>query len=255
MNFGSHRVSIYFYFLIISICLIFGFLNKDIGANTSIQLHENGRSHKDEVERFLRGVYQKGRKDQEDAESVRRELARIEQAALNSVGIQDRYKVPSGSSIADKPIRKATTEYYTPPNVPTIEELRQQSQATEKQPAQGREEWALNKEIAKVGEWETVVTQPAANPALDVDDGNSSERKNNAESTAAHDQGAEFQDDDDDQEDLHHFKLKEKEYPADLDIAPETDQDSQEPLTFKKRKQSDSSSFKARKKKSLRKKD
>ncbi|KAI8637227.1 hypothetical protein BD408DRAFT_447800 [Parasitella parasitica] len=219
----------------------------------SIQLHENGRSHKDEVERFLRGVYQKGRKDQEDAESVRRELARIEQAALNSVGIQDRYKVPSGSSTADKPIRKATTEYYTAPNVPTIEELRQQSQTAEKQLVQGREEWALNKEIAKVGEWETVVAQPAANLALDDTDINV--RRNNAGSTATHDQNAEFQDDDEDQEDLHHFKIKEKEYPADLDIALEAGQDHKQPLTFKKRKQSDSTSFAPKKKKPLRKKD
>lgn len=44
----------------------------------SISLHENGRAHKDEVERFLRGVYQKGRQDQEDAENVRREIQRIE---------------------------------------------------------------------------------------------------------------------------------------------------------------------------------
>lgn len=173
------------------------------------------------------------------------------QAALNSVGIQDRYKSPSGSSSADKPIRKAT-EYYVSPNVPTIEELRQQSEL-EKTKVQGREEWAVNKEIAKVGEWETVVTKPAVNSTIDVD-GNKNERKN-ADSTATHDQGAEFQDDDEDQEDLHHFKIKEKEYPADLDILPEQDQGT-EALTFKKRKLgSDSTTFKSRKKKPLRKKD
>ncbi|KAL9537082.1 hypothetical protein MBANPS3_012098 [Mucor bainieri] len=209
-------------------------------------------SHKDEVERFLRGVYQKGRQDQEDAESVRRELARIEQAALNSVGIQDRYKVSSGSSsYADKPIRKAT-EYYVSPNVPTIEELRQQSEA-EKVKLQGREEWAVNKEIAKVGEWETVVSTPAT--AVDSTQNSSSNNDKNADSTSTHDQGAEFQDDDEDQEDLHHFKIREKEYPADLDIGPEQEQDS-EPLTFKKRKNDgDGTTFKSRKKKPLRKKD
>ncbi|CAO0798234.1 unnamed protein product [Mucor circinelloides] len=245
MNFPLH-------FFVTAKWLIIGFLSKDIGANiakSSLQI--TNQSHKDEVERFLRGVYQKGRQDQEDAESVRRELARIEQAALNSVGIQGKYKSSSGSSsYADKPIRKAT-EYYVSPNVPTIEELRQQSEA-EKVKLQGREEWALNKEIAKVGEWETVVsTPPAADPTQDA----TTKNEKNAESTSTHDQGAEFQDDDEDQEDLHHFKIKEKEYPADLDIAPEQDQDS-EPLTFKKRKKDgNDTTFKSRKKKPLRKKD
>lgn len=170
---------------------------------------------------------------------------------MNSVGVQERYKVASGSSsAADTPIRKAT-EYYVNPNIPTIEELRQQSQA-EKQKVEGREEWAVNKEIAKVGEWETVVVaKPAANSRLDAA---AKTERENAGSTATHDQGAEFQDDDEDQEDLHHFKIREKEYPADVDILPE---DQQEPLTFKKRKadSSDSTTFKARKKKPLRKKD
>lgn len=135
--------------------------------------------------------------------------------------------------------------------MPTIEELRQQSEA-EKVKLQGREEWALNKEIAKVGEWETVVsTPPPADPTQDA----TTKNEKNAESTSTHDQGAEFQDDDEDQEDLHHFKIKEKEYPADLDIAPEQDQDS-EPLTFKKRKKDgNDTTFKSRKKKPLRKKD
>lgn len=144
--------------------------------------------------------------------------------------------------------RKTTTDYYVDPTVPTIEELRQQaldeSQQTPPAAAEGREEWAVNTEIAKVGEWETVVTQPAF-----AQTHNDANKDTKTDEKAKHDQSAHFQDDDEDEEDLHRFKIKEKE----LDI-PIEEQEQEETVTFKKRKLGDSA-IKSRKKKPLRKKD
>ncbi|KAI8065972.1 hypothetical protein BDF21DRAFT_426749 [Thamnidium elegans] len=205
----------------------------------SISLHENGRSHKDQVERFLRGVYTKGRKDIEDAEEVRQELERIERAAAKAMGIA---YVPTSTAT------KKSTDYYVDPTVPTIEELRQQaleeSQQTPPAAVEGREEWAVNTEIAKVGEWETVVAQPTLTHT-----NNDTNKDDKTDGKATHDQVAQFQDDDEDEEDLHSFKIKEKE----LDI-PTEEEKEQETVTFKKRKLGDSA-IKSRKKKPLRKKD
>lgn len=59
----------------------------------SIALHDNGRSHKDEVERFLRGVYQKGRKDIEDKANVQQELERIERVGFVIDKIRSRLSI------------------------------------------------------------------------------------------------------------------------------------------------------------------
>ncbi|KAI8372541.1 hypothetical protein EDC96DRAFT_572765 [Choanephora cucurbitarum] len=208
----------------------------------SISLHESGRAHKDQVERFMRDIFKKGRQDQEDADHVRRELERIEKAALNSVGIADRWKHTSSTQSA-LPARKATDYYYAPqPVVPTIEELRQGKKTTKEVQSQGRDEWAVNKEIAKVGEWETVA-QPImpSSPTLKED-----------QPTTTHDQRPEFQDDDEQDDDLNSFKIKEKELPVEDDVP------DQQEVTFKKRKLANEDSeglFKSRKKKPLRKKE
>lgn len=172
------------------------------------------------------------------------------QAALNSVGLQDRNKYGSTYTTEEKPVRKAV-DYYVNPNVPTIEELRQQAQAEKDQTAavKGREEWAVNKEIAKVGEWE-IVEAPA--PSITQP---STQKEYKKDEATTHDQKPEFQDDDEDQEDLHSFKIREKEFPADLDIGNEDPADEDTAVTFKKRKLGDTASFKSRKKKPLRKKD
>lgn len=104
----------------------------------------------------------------------------------------------------------------------------------------------MNKEIAKVGEWEIV---EAPEPSIASP---STQKEHKKDEATTHDQKPEFQDDDEDQEDLHTFKIREKEFPADLDI---TTEDTAEDVTFKKRKLGDASSFKSRKKKPLRKKD
>lgn len=131
--------------------------------------------------------------------------------------------------------------------------MRQQAEDEKRQAEvekiEGREEWAVNKEIAKVGEWEIVVVQPAA-PTISSSNANKN-KDSKSEDVSTHDQKAEFQDDDEDEEDLHGFKIKEKE----LDIpVEEEDQNGEEIVTFKKRKMGDSS-MKSRKKKPLRKKD
>ncbi|CAO3650894.1 unnamed protein product [Mucor hiemalis] len=157
---------------------------------------------------------------------------------------KDRYKYASSTPPAPITPSKRTQSYYVNPTVPTIEELREQAEAEKQQAVEGREEWAVNKEIAKVGEWETVAVQ-APPPAASE---NTYKGKNN-ESGSAHDQAPEFQDDDEDQEDLHSFKIKEKE----LDV-PILDHKEGEEVTFKKRKLADSG-MKSRKKKPLRKKE
>lgn len=142
---------------------------------------------------------------------------------------------------------RKTTDYYVDPTVPTIEELRQQaleeSQQTPPAAVEGREEWAVNTEIAKVGEWETVVSQPAF-----AQTNNDPNKDDKTDVKATHDQSAQFQDDDEDEEDLHTFKIKEKE------LAIPIDEEEKEQITFKKRKLGDSA-IKSRKKKPLRKKD
>lgn len=141
------------------------------------------------------------------------------------------------------PIKKSY-DYHVDPTVPTIEELREQAQAEQQQAkaAEGREEWAVNTQIAKVGEWETVaVPEPVVTET-------SNEVQNESKESATHDQAPQFQDDDEDEEDLHSFRIKEKE----LDIPIEGD-DEKQAVTFKKRKLGDSN-MKSRKK-TFRKKD
>lgn len=154
--------------------------------------------------------------------------------------------VPSSTSSVKKNI-----DYYVDPTVPTIEELRQQAyeeqQQVKAEPVEGREEWAVNTEIAKVGEWETVA---APRPTLSqaYKDANKDDK---LEGKSTHDEAPQFQDDDEDEEDLHSFKIKEKE----LDIPiEEGNGKEEEAVTFKKRKLGDSF-IKSRKKKPLRKKD
>ncbi|RCH92657.1 hypothetical protein CU097_011979 [Rhizopus azygosporus] len=225
----------------------------------SISLHENGTAHKAQVERFLRNVYKKGREEKEQQESVRKELQRIEQAALLSISMKDGPKHLSSSSstssitTTNKPsssrVSRTSTStgaygyganYY----VPTIEELR--NPTVKEQKVEGREEWAVSKDVAKVGEWEVVtpVTPPTSEPGT-------TKRDDQQQQRSTHDQAPEFQDDDEgtNEEDLNAFKLKEKEYPTNAFSID----DSTEQVVFKKRKLADSSI--SRKKKPLRKKE
>ena len=167
------------------------------------------------------------------------------------MGIADRLKHTSSAQSA-LPARKATDYYYAPqPVIPTIEELRQGKTTKEQEikSTQGRDEWAVNKEIAKVGEWETV-----AQPIMPSSSTHDLEKDQPAATTTTttHDQRPEFQDDDEQDDDLSSFKIKEKELPIEDDVP------DQQEVTFKKRKLANEDSedlFKSRKKKPLRKKE
>lgn len=128
--------------------------------------------------------------------------------------------------------------------VPTIEELRNPTVIEQK--VEGREEWAVNKDVAKVGEWEVVT--PVTPP---ISESGTTKRDDQQQQRSTHDQAPEFQDDDEgiNEEDLNAFKLKEKEYPTNAFSID----DSTEQVVFKKRKLADSSI--SRKKKPLRKKE
>lgn len=227
----------------------------------SISLHESGQAHKDKVESFLRGVYRKGREDKEQAEHVRREIQRIEQAAMATAGAKDGARLMSGgSSSSSSVLNKSSSGSTNRPSrtggvsgiygcganyyVPSIHELRNPKKEEAVQMG-GREEWAIGKEIAKVGNWEVVTpTEPLASTPNKV-------KKKDQQIGTTHDQAPEFQDDDEDKEDLHQFKIKEKEYPDDI----QQEEAPQENVVFKKRKLADSDGIKSKKKKPLRKKE
>jgi hypothetical protein len=167
---------------------------------------------------------------------------------MQSLDPKDRLKYASSSTPVNTAAPRKTYDYYVDPTVPTIEELRAQAEAEKQEKVdavEGREEWAVNKEIAKVGEWETVAPPPA--PPIQSE---KSFNQTNTESGSMHDQAPQFQDDEEDEEDLHTFKIKEKE----LDIPINEEDDKKEEITFKKRKLGDSA-IKSRKKKPLRKKE
>ncbi|KAI8137340.1 hypothetical protein BJV82DRAFT_356833 [Fennellomyces sp. T-0311] len=189
----------------------------------SLDIHNNGRQHKDAVERFLRGVYKDGQVKKEEDEKKLKELQRIEKAAMMSMG-----GVPSGyrSSIATttktRPSTKPSITFAPPPpHEPTDE--------TQPPPnpynLQGRDEWAVHTDTATPGEWQTVASKPRKAVAAESTD---KEKKG-----TTHDVAPEFQDDEgEDEEDLANFKIQEKQLP--LDDAAEDDKT--EAPVFKKRK-------------------
>ncbi|ORZ23477.1 hypothetical protein BCR42DRAFT_404861, partial [Absidia repens] len=218
----------------------------------TIQKHESGSVHKDNVERFL----------SDDAESVRRELQRIEKAAHKSmagIGGSDSQPADHTTSYPPPPpppsLPVRTPRYHAAP-IPTLESLATPSPTAH---LQGRDEWAIpqEKETAAVGQWQSVDTHPK-------------QKKYNGKKAApqqqehTHDQAPEFQDDDEvADEDLNEFKFKEKEYPLDDDnlvgLSPAKDSaDTEEGATssglFKKRKLGGQKGNLATKKRMIRKK-
>ncbi|CAO3591093.1 unnamed protein product [Absidia cylindrospora] len=231
----------------------------------TIQKHESGSVHKDNVERFLSDVYKKGRQDKKDAESVRRELQRIEKAAHKSMagigGGESQLADHTTSSSYQPPpppppSLPARTPRYQATPIPTLESLATPSPTAH---LQGRDEWAIpqEKETAAVGQWQSVDTHPK-------------QKKYNGKKAASqqqdhtHDQAPEFQDDDEvADEDLNEFKFKEKEYPLDHDnsvgLSPTKDgadmEDGATSGLFKKRKLGGQKGNLATKKRMIRKKD
>ncbi|KAI7884864.1 hypothetical protein K492DRAFT_204350 [Lichtheimia hyalospora FSU 10163] len=197
----------------------------------SLEIHNNGRAHKEAVERFLRGVYKDGQLKKEEEEEKMRELQRIEKAAVQSfIHKGDHGSLSSTSTVSDysrrsRPYPVATSS--STPAPPTLEEL-QGKAPTIPQNLQGRDEWALPAVVAEPGEWQTMV------PTKEKSD-NKPEKKD-----SGRDIPPEFQDDEqEDEEDLRNFKIREKEYPVDS-LVGDGDDDKKEEDTggamFKKRK-------------------
>ncbi|KAL1931429.1 hypothetical protein VTP01DRAFT_9571 [Rhizomucor pusillus] len=249
----------------------------------SIQLHESGRSHKAQVEKFLRDVYKRGKEEKEEKYNLQRELQRIERAAMKTYSSRDvpGYRPSASSSPAPAASSSSVTTttsasqqpycYWTPspapattsspytPTPPPPPPPSSVSSATEDQQQvqtpsthlQGRDEWALPTPVAAPGEWQTVT--PIKKPEESTENKPETQKK-----TTTHNDKLEFQDDEEEnEEDLKSFKIREKEFPTDA-IGDHDEDDSSKAgedaggSLFKKRKISQQSS--SRKKKPLRKK-
>ncbi|KAI9323550.1 hypothetical protein BX666DRAFT_74592 [Dichotomocladium elegans] len=208
----------------------------------SLDIHNNGRTHKENVERFLREVYKDGRQKKEDELEKLKELERIEKAAiqsfhskgdarsLSSLPASTVYSAHKSKSIytTSSSAASASTSHIPPP--PTLAEL-QAANATP-EILEGKDEWAIPAAIAQPGAWKTVSREPKRVAATD---------ENNKKSGAAGDVPSEFLDDEEDQEDIRHFKIREKEYPADSihtdnDDSNDKDGEVSNTAVFKKRK-------------------
>ncbi|RUS25189.1 LOW QUALITY PROTEIN: hypothetical protein BC938DRAFT_472509 [Jimgerdemannia flammicorona] len=154
------------------------------------QIHENGKAHKEAVEKFLRDVYKRGAADKKEKESVRRELERIEKAAIKQynvdLGVESKSDgASSSSSSTSKPASSSqTTKKPTPKPAQPLP-----SPADNRIPEPPREE-------AMPGEW-TLVTPPA--PVQ--------KSKEDGEEGAGGNQDDEEEEDPDD---LRNFKIVEK---------------------------------------------
>ncbi|KAI8060691.1 hypothetical protein BC940DRAFT_311563 [Gongronella butleri] len=252
----------------------------------SIERHENGPMHKQNMQRHLSDIYKRGKQEKKDAESVRRELQRIEKAAQLSMGqaATPEGGIPasitgassSGSiTSAPKPVdlkaaaKRAAVPSTTPkayiPAPPSLESLRKAGPKL-----QGRDEWALpekpsepekiGNDDALVGQWQVVAPPPERKTSTTntnrANNSNKHHQQNDkSDATPAHDQAPEMQDDDEDQhEDLSQFKIKEKEFPTDA-VSLDDDAAASEPgaSVFKKRKFGEKGAA-ARKKMTIRKK-
>ncbi|ORX53079.1 hypothetical protein DM01DRAFT_1336268 [Hesseltinella vesiculosa] len=237
----------------------------------SIERHENGPQHKQNIQRYLSDVYKRGKQEKKEAESVRRELQRIEKAAHLSMakggssGIPASITGPASAAAittaapqASKAAssRPAQPRAYIPPP-PSLEMLKSSGPKRE-----GRDEWAMPKEQPKeekvgnddalVGQWQVVAT-PTKPTADKPRSGSKSTAKADpaASSTMPHDEKLN-DDDEDQQEDLTQFKIKEKEFPTDALTLDDATADIGATL-FKKRKLGDKAA--SRKKMNIRKKE
>ncbi|KAL0091664.1 hypothetical protein J3Q64DRAFT_1819339 [Phycomyces blakesleeanus] len=207
----------------------------------SIQIHETGLAHKNQVENFLRDVYKRGKEEKKQSESVRRELQRIEKAALLSYNGKDTGNVPLQASPA--PAVRSGIEAYgigeygsglygsdafarSEGKMPVPEHPNVDKEPVDEVVLQGREEWAVRSAIALAGEWETVVPKPTSAPQ------NTSETS--ASALKKEDPTRPEEEEEEDEEDLRNFKIKEKEYPVTITSLDETVE--VEEMVFKKRK-------------------
>jgi len=186
----------------------------------SISIHENGKAHKEMVEKFLRDVYKRGKESEKEKSQVQKELERIEAAAISTYNSKDAAwgakmklptvasKAPAGAK-ASKPAAKSK-----PPSAPT-------------EPFEMPIPRAMQAEGAP-GEWTIVSSVSQENKVSDV-------LLNRPLST--HDLRPEMQDDfAADEVDLRRFKIQEKSYPEDTFVGDPVGQDEGGDVVFKKRK-------------------
>jgi hypothetical protein len=192
----------------------------------SISIHENGKAHKDMVEKFLRDVYKRGKESQKEKAEVQKELERIEHAAISSYNSKDAAggpklklpPVPSKAAPSAKPSKPASKSKTSAPPA-----------AKPTKPFEMPEPRAMQAEAAP-GEW-TIVTKPVSQTKRDV------EAPDQKRPATTHDLRPEMQDDfAADEEDLRRFKIQEKSYPEDTFANGDDTKEEGGGIVFKKRK-------------------
>ncbi|CAG8535142.1 5561_t:CDS:2 [Paraglomus brasilianum] len=145
-------------------------------------MHENGRKHKENAERFLSNVYRREEEDQKEQDRIKRELERIENAAMRQYKKDVALALP-GSSLsslrtavnATMTGKASTAEedaYYNTPNadnsfsqsveIPlSTTDIEQASSSPEQLPQNSGTEGVM-------GEWRAVTPPPR--PQLEVED-------------------------------------------------------------------------------------
>ncbi|RIA94479.1 hypothetical protein C1645_561485 [Glomus cerebriforme] len=193
-------------------------------------MHEQGKKHKENVEKFLRDIRRRDHENRKEEEKTKRELERIERAAMKQYKKDIILEAPgasmasltSTSNINAPRVTSSFSEHdiiYAGPvaasNYTDLTELSKNAGGTE----------------AVIGEWRPVTppSAPSENDTLKTDQANDESKSQNAI----------LQDDDEeeDPDDLRNFKVVEKTFPLD-DQIPEDhtkDKDSSK-VTFKKRK-------------------
>ncbi|CAG8602999.1 7387_t:CDS:2 [Paraglomus occultum] len=204
-------------------------------------MHENGRKHKENAERFLSNVYRREEEDQKEQERIKRELERIENAAMRQYKKDVALALP-GSSLsslrtavnATMTGKASTAEedaYYNTPNadnsfsqsvaIPiSTTDIEQVSEVTEELPQNSGTEGVM-------GEW-----RPVTPPPRPQSKGDDEERKHGDDK----DEEAKVleDDDEDDHDDIRNFKLVEKTIPLEPDLDEKDKEDKS--VTFRKRK-------------------
>ncbi|CAB4445659.1 unnamed protein product [Rhizophagus irregularis] len=198
-------------------------------------MHEQGKKHKENVEKFLRNIRRKDHENRKEEEKTRRELERIERAAMKQYKKDIILEVP-GASIASL---KSTSNTNAPPVISSFSEhdviyAGSTTNYTELAELSKSGKSADGTE-AVIGEWRPVTPPPAPPPAPPVNNALETDQGNNTSTS----QEAILQDDeeDEDPDDLRNFKVVEKTFPLDDQIPEDIlkDNDSGK-VTFKKRK-------------------
>ncbi|RUS22910.1 hypothetical protein BC937DRAFT_95123 [Endogone sp. FLAS-F59071] len=149
------------------------------------QLHESGKTHKEAVEKFLRDVYKRNAADKKEQESVRREVERIEKAALKQYTADLGGQVPPDVKVLSSKTPGSSSKTITKPT-PKLASPAPEPKSLPPPP----------REVAMPGEW-TIVTPPAAKV-----------QGKDEEDSAATEQNEEEEEEDPD--DLRNFKVVEK---------------------------------------------